>query len=76
MEIMYQITSTSILINDGIADIIEAGGVDTDNDGVVDGFADGGTADGWASTFDISDGGNALADDDKDGDGSQKSIRP
>ena len=37
--------------NDGIADIIEAGGVDTDDDGVVDGFVDTDN-DGWANTFD------------------------
>jgi hypothetical protein len=56
--------------DDGIADIIEAGGVDTDGDGSVDGvFMDGINIDGWSQVFDIADGGTALPVTDTDGDG-------
>ena len=50
--------------NDGINDVIEAGGVDADNDGVVDGFVD---TDGNG----VNDGVDAVAltDPDTDGDG-------
>ena len=54
--------------NDGIPDIIEAGGVDTNNDGKVDNPADT-DGDGWANTFDSNNGGSALPYPDTDGDG-------
>ena len=54
--------------NDGIPDIIEAGGVDVDGDGRVDAFVDT-DGDGWADTFDPDNGGTPLTDDDIDGDG-------
>jgi len=54
--------------NDGIPDIIEAGGVDSNHDGKVDGFADT-DADGWANTFDSDNGGTKLPVPDTDGDG-------
>ena len=55
--------------NDGIPDIIEAGGVDTNGDGRVDGvFADSDT-DGLHDTYDASSGGDAIANLDTDGDG-------
>lgn len=55
--------------NDGIADLVEAGGVDTDGDGRVDGaFADS-DGDGLHNTYDASSGGDAIANIDIDGDG-------
>lgn len=55
--------------NDGVLDIVEAGGTDSDNNGVVDGvFADGDT-DGWSNVFDSDNGGTALDNPDSDGDG-------
>ncbi len=60
--------------NDGIPDIIEAGGLDSDNDGVVDGtFADG-DSDGWSNVFDSDNGGSALDDLDTDSDGVEDRI--
>lgn len=62
---------------DGIPDIIEAGGVDTDGNGVVDGvFNDGGNSDGWSNVFDDQDGsgGTPLVDNDTDGDGFENRI--
>lgn len=59
--------------NDGIEDIIEAGGVDTDNDGVVDSATDTDT-DGWANTFDSDNGGTVLSNPDTDGDGLANNI--
>jgi len=53
--------------NDGIADIIEAGGVDANNDGMVDDNTDT-DGDGYANTFDSDNGGTALAVHDSDGD--------
>ena len=53
--------------NDGLADIIEAGGVDANGDGVVDAATDTDN-DGWANTFDSDDGGTALTVSDTDGD--------
>ena len=58
---------------DGIADIIEAGGVDVDGDGIVDDETDT-DGDGWADVFDPSDGGTELADPDTDGDGLENRI--
>lgn len=53
--------------NDGIPDLQEAGGTDTDSDGRVDLPTDT-DGDGWADTFDSDDGGTALTDGDQDGD--------
>lgn len=59
---------------DGIADIIEAGGVDANNDGIVDDFVDA-NGNGWSSVFDdgsadslATEGGTPLADADMDSD--------
>jgi large repetitive protein len=55
--------------NDGIADLVEAGGVDTNGDGRIDGaFADT-DGDGLHNTYDPSTGGDAIANRDTDGDG-------
>lgn len=54
--------------NDGIQDIIEAGGVDSNNDGVVDDPTDT-DGDGLADTFDTDNMGTALTLPDTDGDG-------
>jgi len=59
--------------NDGIEDIIEAGGVDTDDDGVVDDATDL-DGDGWANTFDSDNSGTALSNPDTDGDGLADNI--
>ncbi len=59
--------------NDGIPDITEAGGTDADTDGRVDDATDT-DGDGWADTFDSDDGGTALSDGDKDGDGLENRI--
>lgn len=55
--------------NDGIPDIVEAGGVDTNGDGIVDGTFTDTDDDGWSNVFDNDNGGTALADPDTDGDG-------
>jgi hypothetical protein len=55
--------------NDGITDLVEAGGVDTNGDGRIDGaFADGDN-DGLHTTYDANDGGDAIQYRDTDGDG-------
>ncbi len=60
--------------NDGIPDVIEAGGVDTNGDGILDNFSDS-DADGLATTIDITPtggilgSGNGLTAPDFDGDG-------
>jgi len=59
--------------NDGIADIIEAGGVDADNNGRVDAYVDT-DGDGWANTFDPENGGTILTDPDTDTDGLENRI--
>ncbi|MEQ8908790.1 MAG: T9SS type A sorting domain-containing protein [Vicingaceae bacterium] len=59
--------------NDGLADIIEAGGVDTDGDGIADDVTDT-DGDGWPDIFDSDDGGTALTDVDTDGDGLENRI--
>lgn len=59
--------------NDGIADIIEAGGVDANNDGQVDDATDT-DGDGFANTFDNDDGGSPLPITDFDGDGIQNYL--
>jgi len=54
--------------NDGIADIIEAGGVDSNNDGQADSSTDVDN-DGFVNTFDLDEAGSALPIADFDGDG-------
>jgi hypothetical protein len=54
--------------NDGIADLVEAGGVDTNGDGRVDGSADTDN-DGLIDIYDSNNGGVAIANLDTDGDG-------
>ncbi|WP_264791811.1 cadherin-like domain-containing protein [Aureispira anguillae] len=54
--------------NDGIADIVEAGGVDTNGDGVVDNYTDTDN-DGLSDEYDVDNGGTAIANSDSDGDG-------
>lgn len=60
--------------NDGIPDVIEAGGVDTNGDGILDNFSDA-DADGLATTIDLTPtgglagSGNGLTAPDFDGDG-------
>tara|TARA_R110002096_G_scaffold387403_4_gene581585 strand:+ start:15828 stop:20795 length:4968 start_codon:yes stop_codon:yes gene_type:complete len=54
--------------NDGIQDIVEAGGVDANGNARVDATLDS-DGDGWANTFDSDNGGTTLADEDSDGDG-------
>ncbi|MBO3700898.1 PA14 domain-containing protein, partial [Roseivirga sp. E12] len=60
--------------NDGIVDIIEAGGVDTDGNGIVDTPLQQTDLDGWADAFDPDNGGTALTDPDSDGDTFQNRI--
>ncbi|MFT6871433.1 MAG: hypothetical protein ACJAVN_000431 [Roseivirga sp.] len=55
--------------NDGIPDIVEAGGVNANGDGIVDGTFTDTDDDGWSNVFDNDNGGTALADPDTDGDG-------
>ena len=54
--------------NDGVPDITEAGGTDTDGNGIVDDPTDT-DGDGLADETDTDDGGTALANPDTDGDG-------
>ncbi|HET6226381.1 MAG TPA: hypothetical protein VFF27_08890, partial [Bacteroidia bacterium] len=54
--------------NDGVTDTKEAGGTDTNGDGVIDGYADSDN-DGLANSVDLTTGGVALALPDTDGDG-------
>ena len=62
--------------NDGIVDIIEAGGVDANNDGRVDGAFPDGDGDGWATTFDnVGEAGSPLPVTDTDGDGIENRFR-
>lgn len=57
--------------NDGISDIIEAGGVDADADGIVDGFTDA-DGDGLADSLDgDAPGGQPLVPPDTDNDGAE-----
>ncbi len=53
---------------DGLLDIIEANGTDSDNNGLVDGFADA-NGNGLADSLDPGQGGSALATPDTDTDG-------
>jgi hypothetical protein len=59
--------------NDGIQDIIEAGGVDSNGDGAADDNTDT-NSNGWADTFDSANGGISLIDVDTDNDGLQNRI--
>lgn len=54
--------------NDGVADLVEAGGIDTDGDGKVDVATDT-DGDGLANTYDVNNGGVNIANLDTDGDG-------
>ncbi|MBF2022615.1 MAG: DUF4114 domain-containing protein, partial [Hydrococcus sp. C42_A2020_068] len=54
--------------NDGITDVIEAGGVDTNGDGIIDNFVDS-NSDGIADRVSSSTGGTPLSLPDTDGDG-------
>lgn len=64
--------------NDGVPDVIEAGGVDANGDGILDNFADT-DADGLAQTIDANNtgaagSGNGLSATDFDGDGLPNNI--
>ncbi len=54
--------------NDGIPDLVEAGGIDTNGDGVIDDLTDS-DGDGLMDTYDVSNGGVNIANLDTDGDG-------
>ncbi len=54
--------------NDGVYDIIEAGGTDANNDGRIDAFVDT-DGDGYADAVDPDNGGTPLPNLDSDGDG-------
>lgn len=54
--------------NDGIADIVEAGGIDTNGDGQADNIADADN-NGYVNIFDAADGGTPLSIADTDNDG-------
>lgn len=60
--------------NDGIPDIVEAGGTDNDGDGIVDGTFTDTDGDGWSNVFDADNGGTAHADPDSDGDGLKNRV--
>ena len=57
--------------NDGITDIVEAGGTDTNDDGIVDGVFSDTNENGWSDVFDPQNGGGGTPhiDPDSDGDG-------
>lgn len=59
--------------NDGIPDLVEAGGVDTDGDGVVDNKVDT-NSNGYYDDYDVFNGGNIIADGDTDGDGEKNRV--
>ncbi|MCC7526559.1 MAG: T9SS type A sorting domain-containing protein [Chitinophagaceae bacterium] len=54
--------------NDGIPDLVEAGGVDTDGDGRIDGIVSDTDGDGLLDAYDASTGGDAIANRNTDGD--------
>lgn len=54
--------------NDGIGDLVEAGGVDTDGNGLIDGTVDV-DQNGLIDLYDDQQGGNAILNLDSDGDG-------
>ncbi|RYY53199.1 MAG: T9SS type A sorting domain-containing protein [Chitinophagaceae bacterium] len=55
--------------NDGIADLVEAGGIDTNGDGRIDGTFTDTDGDGLSNTYDTDNGGVNIANLDTDGDG-------
>ena len=59
--------------DDGIADIIEAGGIDIDNNGRADSNVDT-DADGWADDLDDENGGTARTVADYDNDGQENYL--
>ena len=59
--------------NDGIPDVIEAGGTDTNGDGIIDGFTDT-DGDGLSDNVDPDNGGTPLPNPDTDGDGVNDAI--
>lgn len=59
--------------NDGIPDLVEAGGVDTDGDGVVDSNTDTNN-NGYYDVYDIFNGGVLIEDTDNDGDGEKNRV--
>jgi len=60
--------------NDGIPDIVEAGGTDSDGNGIVDGTFTDTDEDGWSNVFDSDNGGTAHPDPDSDSDGLEDRI--
>ena len=54
--------------NDGIADLVEAGGIDTNGDGTIDNLTDT-DGDGLMDAYDVTNGGVNIANLDTDGDG-------
>ena len=50
--------------NDGVTDVVEAGGVDADNDGVIDAFVDS-DGDGIPDLYDFNQSGGVDTDDDQ-----------
>jgi len=59
--------------NDGIPDLVEAGGVDTDGDGVVDSNTDTNN-NGYYDVYDIFNSGVLITDSDTDGDGERNRV--
>ena len=59
--------------NDGIPDLVEAGGVDTDGDGVVDSNIDT-NGNGYYDVYDVFNGGVTITDADTDGDGQKNRV--
>jgi len=55
--------------NDGVYDIVEAGGTDADNNGILDGVFSDGDSDGYSDIVDSDNSGTALTNADSDGDG-------
>lgn len=55
--------------NDGITDTVENGGLDTNNDGAIDGFANDTDGDGLSDDVDPDNSGTPIANVDTDGDG-------
>ena len=59
--------------NDGIPDLVEAGGVDTNGDGVVDNSSDA-DGNGYYDVYDVFNGGNTITDADTDSDGHRNRV--
>ena len=61
--------------NDGIYDVIEAGGIDSDGDGIIgSGPITDTDGDGWSDITDPNNGGTLLPDPDTDGDGKKNRV--